>query len=203
MPLLLYGTVAAIGLALGLWQYSANGWTEEGTQLFTRYTARVSFLMFLLVFVARPVFVLWPSPTTVAMVRQRRHFGLAFGLAHGIHLLGIISYLWIIGSVLEASDAVPAFGYLMVGLMAITSNNWSVRTLGRGWKVLHKFGLYVIFAIFFLAYAGRLFGAYDDVPEAAVAMGAKAIYAGLFALAVIALGLRVAAFFKTRLTPRR
>jgi DMSO/TMAO reductase YedYZ heme-binding membrane subunit len=33
-------------------------------------------------------------------------------------------------------------GYVLIAMMAITSNNWSVRALGRNWKRLHTFGIY-------------------------------------------------------------
>ncbi len=46
---------------------------------------------------------------------------------------------------------------LMIALMALTSNDWSVRKLGpRNWKTLHAFGGIVIAVIFFVSYLGRL-----------------------------------------------
>lgn len=46
--------------------------------------------------------------------------------------------------------------YVMLFLMAATSNSWSVRALGHWWKRLHSFGIHWLWFIFTFTYFGRL-----------------------------------------------
>lgn len=197
-PALLYGGILAAGIALGAAPLAEYGWGETGTQLFARYTARFSVLLFLLVFITRPLFDVWPATFTRTLLRRRRHLGLGFALAHGIHLLALLSFLRVQGVGFEPSDIVPGIAYLFIGLMAITSNGTSVRRLGPWWKRLHRTGLYVVFLVFLGAYGGRVFGDYGAAAVSDVPAGSYPAHAAVFALLLAALGLRVLAWPKRR-----
>ena len=154
--LLLYGGVLLIGVLLGLLPWLEHGWNDTAAQLFARYTARFSVLLFLLVFVARPVATLWRNPLTRGLLMRRRHLGLAFALAHAIHFVALVSFLRFQGSGFEAGDAPALAAYGMIVLMAATSSNTAVRRLGRWWKRLHRAGIWYVFLIFLAAYGGRV-----------------------------------------------
>ena len=80
-------------------------------------------------------------------------------------------------------------------MMAITSNSFSVKTLGTGWRVIHKIGLYGIFFGFFYTYLGRIqsHGTYEsDIA------GDLWLYMVLFLLVTCAWLLRLVAFWLKR-----
>ncbi len=77
-------------------------------------------------------------------------------------------------------------------MMAITSNSFSVKTLGTGWRVIHKIGLYGIFVGFFSTYLGRIqsHGTYEsDI------VGDLWLYMVLFMLVIRTWLLRLVAFW--------
>jgi len=130
---------------------------DEGWLRAAQLTARFSFALFMLVFVARPWHQLWPSGATRWAMRRRRALGLAFAAAHFIHLFALTRFR-------VETDQPPNLGqivvgggaYLMLVAMVATSNDAAVRRLGRGnWQRLHRVGLWWIWFVFFQAYLGR------------------------------------------------
>lgn len=123
--------------------------------LAARWTARAALPLFLIAYLASSLLRLWPSPLTRALVQRRRQWGLGFALAHTIHL-GALAYNVLVFAP-RSWETVIAGGmaYGAIYLMALTSNDASVRLLGRWWKRLHQFGIHYIWLIFTLSYAGR------------------------------------------------
>ena len=84
--------------------------------------------------------------------------GLSFAAAHGAHLLFILITLRIFGH--EAPMITVYAGglvYLLIAAMALTSNDASLRWLGRArWKALHTVGGLAILLVFTNSYVGRL-----------------------------------------------
>jgi DMSO/TMAO reductase YedYZ heme-binding membrane subunit len=190
-----YAAVAATGGLLTAWNLGVVG-GHEGLQLLARHTARVSFVTFLVVFCAGPLAVLVRTPATLWAVRNRRHLGLAFALAHFIHLGALVSFFaWTPATPAPIAIAFGGFGYVVVTAMALTSNDRAVRLLGRGWKRLHGFGVWYLWFIFTQSYAMRLAATSGD--EAA-APSDTIVYVVLLALALAALGLRVARALRAR-----
>lgn len=193
IPWPLFVVVAALSLGtvatcLALWGQSTEGWLRAA-----RYTARLSFLIFLAPFLASSLVYWLPSPTTRWMRAKRRYLGLSFALAHFVHLGALITYLQISG---DGRTLITLLGggsaYVMITLMALTSNDWSVRTLGpKIWGWLHWLGVWDIWFIFTFSYFGRVT---KDQPQEP-----RIIYITLFAIAVSALLIRIA----TRLARRR
>ena len=60
------------------------------------------------------------------------------------------------GTWFTSDDAAALVIYSLLVLQVATSNNWSVRALGRSWRMLHWVASYAIFAGFFVTYLGRL-----------------------------------------------
>ena len=151
--------ILALLLGLGaIWVGIVWGSTpQDQAQLAARYTARVAFPLFLLTYLASSLFTLSPNARSEALVRTRRQWGLSFALAHIIHLGALISFYRISGW--EVSGVTLSGGglaYVMLALMAATSNDWSMRRLGRWWKRLHSFGIHWLWFIFTFTYFGRL-----------------------------------------------
>ena len=171
---------AVLALSFGQWSMSAEGWLRAA-----RYTARLSFLIFLAPFLASSLVYWFPSPATRWMRAKRRYLGLSFALAHFIHLGALTGYSILAGQMPGIVTLLGGGGaYVMIALMALTSNDWSVRTLGpKAWGWLHWLGLYDIWFIFAFSYFGRVT---KDAPQEP-----RIIYILLFGLAVAALATRI------------
>ncbi len=180
--------IAAIALGASL---GSNG--LEQARLAARWTARVSFLVFLIVYCAPAMTRLSPSPLTKALLGRRRQWGLAFALVHGIHLVALTHYMRLSGE----GRPVPVWiltgtAYVLVFALAVTSNDASQRRLRRWWKRLHQIGLHFIWLVFLLSYASR-------IPDSA------RMHIGLVftPIAFAALGLRFVARRARQRTPSR
>jgi len=186
IPWNLYVTVAVADLLIIGLPLAILGWTAGALVLAARYTARFSFLWFLMVYVSRPLATLRPMPITRWMLSRQRHLGLTFALAHFVHLGALVEYLRVSGGPANPVTVIfGGFGYAVLALMVATSNDASVRLLGANWKRLQRFGLNYLLFVFVATYLRR-FGMRKP-PEPLY------IYAGLLALAACAVGLRAAA----------
>ncbi len=153
-----------------------------------RVTARVAFVFLLLAYLARPLVVLagygrW-------LVRHRRYLGLAMALAHTVHFGYVVAFFVSSGEPLEWVTIVfGGLAFVLMWLMAATSNSAAARRLGRNWKRLHTFGLHYLWLIFMQSFVGRVF---VDDPDM--------IYLLLSIAGMAALTLRAAAYFVSRRT---
>lgn len=145
--------LATLGLVAGAaaLYLAAAGNTDDNIRLVLRSSARLAFLVLLVIFVARPLRQLLARPATATLLKNRRLFGIAFAGVHTAHL----------GLVFFRSYRVPDFelnflgslpgglAYLLIYLMLITSFDRPAHAIGRrNWKILHKVGLYYVFLIF-------------------------------------------------------
>jgi DMSO/TMAO reductase YedYZ heme-binding membrane subunit len=126
---------------------------EDYLRFMVRETAYVSSTFFLAAYVARPLREITGAPWAAALLRIRRRVGVAAALAHTIHFAFIVALLRFTG---ENPGAVTAafggFGFLVFWLMALTSNDASVRRLGARWKRLHRFGIHYLWLVFLVTY---------------------------------------------------
>jgi len=118
-----------------------------------------------------------------ALRPKRRLLGLTFGSAHLCHMVAILMLHDQRGTWFTADDAAALLIYSLLALQVATSNNWSIRALGRSWRVLHWVASYAIFTGFLVTYLGRF------------QENGGIIFGGLLTLAVCAWLLRIAAFF--------
>ena len=161
------------------------GIDDASISLALRVSGRVAFLVLLVVFAARPLQQLLRAPWTAKLLRNRKLLGVAFAGIHTAHF----------GLILMRDAHVPEFDltvswsgatiYSFMYLMVITSFSGPARAIGqKAWKVLHKLGLFILFAGFSLSQIPRSI----DQLELANAV--------LIVLAVAALLVRIVAFFK-------
>ena len=129
----------------------------EQARLAARWTARSSFFVFLTVYSAPSLARLFPSPLTRAIVRSRRQWGLAFALAHTIHLGALTHYMLLSGEVRPLGVWIlTVTAYVLIYALALTSNDTSQRLLGKWWKRLHRVGIHFIWLTFLASYASRI-----------------------------------------------
>lgn len=140
---------AAITTLVSALYFAVVGTSDETIRVALRSSAHASFIVLLVVFVARPLRQIRQTPFTAALLRNRRLLGIAFAGIHTAHL-GLIllrgrltaEYTF---SVIE--NALGGMIYLLIFLMFATSFDRPARALGpRNWRILHKLGLYAIFA---------------------------------------------------------
>jgi sulfoxide reductase heme-binding subunit YedZ len=147
--------------------------------LWTRYSAHLAFAFLLLAFSASTLKALVTNAQTRGLVRYRRQLGLGFATAHTFHLVALILFLSNLeGYSVDTSVAVAGFGYVVTALLALTSNDYSVRRLGPSkWKQLHTVGISILMLYFFVAFSGRLLTNFAPI---------YAVYVALIATAVVA-----------------
>ena len=149
--------------------------------LWTRYSAHLAFVFLLLAFSASTLKAVVNNAQTRGLVRYRRQLGLGFATAHTFHLVALILFLSNLeGYSVDASVAVAGFGYVVTALLALTSNDYSVRRLGPAkWKQLHAIGISILMLYFFVAFSGRLLTNFAPIYAVYIALIATAVVAKL------------------------
>jgi hypothetical protein len=169
-------TLAFVGM------FSAFGTEEAGLRALVRMTARISFALFLPVYLASPLRRLWQSAATRWVLRNRRYLGVSFAWAHGLHLLAIVMLAVLLGDAFESGLAVLVFGglaYLLMAGMAFTSFDRTARWLGpQRWNRLHRSGLHMLWLVFTILWAGRAMSSHLHLAFALAAVGAAAVRFG-------------------------
>ena len=161
-------------------------------QMAARYTARFSFLVFVVVYGASAWHRLAPSAASRWVMRRRRSLGLAFATAHTVHLSALVQFLREKGEMPDPVTLVVGGGaFLTMFALAGTSNDAAVGWLGGArWRRLHRFGVHYLWFVFAFTYLGR--------------MGRDpAFFAPLLALALGVFGLRLLAWRARRVTAAR
>ena len=176
LPLWLFAfTVSVLAITnVSLWANFGDG--ELAVRAYTTWTARIAFIAFIIGFSASTLVQLWPNRATLWCLNNRRYWGLNFALAHTVHLGALTIY--VILSDTEPSMVTLVFGglaYVFVALMAITSNDWSQRTMGRAWRLLHTTGSYYIWGIFAYTFAGGVFESYVSLTLLLVAVASMGL----------------------------
>ena len=179
---------AAVGLtAISSAAYlSIAGISDESIRVCLRLSARIAFLVILVIFIARPLQQIFTTPATARLLKNRRLLGVAFAGIQTAHL-ALIFYRadQVPDSNINAMDNLPGvITYLVIYLMLITSFDTPARAIGRkAWKALHKIGLYFIFGVFLQTQLPR---SLDDLAQA------NWWFLSIIAIAVV---LRLTAFF--------
>lgn len=153
---ILQAVTLVIGAACGA-VFLGGAPVEEAVRACIRLTAATSAVPLILVFSAAALRRRWPTPVTRWMVRNRRQLGLSVAISHvGFHA-GFIVFLYALGAGGETSLVTViggGFGLACLAAMAATSTDAAQRKLGRYWRRLHLFCLYVAWAIFTFSYLG-------------------------------------------------
>ena len=154
-------TVIALLVVLG-GAFASAGWSEESVRIVVRWTARIAVVLFVMAFSASSLRVFWRSGATSWLLVHRRRLGLAFATAHGVHLAALVALgVWFPDPFLAETTwvtyVVGGLVYAFIFAMAATSNDASVRALGRRrWQLLHTFGSWAVWVIFAQSFGGRV-----------------------------------------------
>jgi len=136
-------------IALGFVNY---GWTISALQAATRFSGRFSLLIFSVLFLAH-------HPDTTHTWLSSKPF-LIFALAHGIHLIELLSYLYISGTPVIPYRLAGGFvAYALIFAMPLFCQK-----VERGTLSIKRFNLitiifqYYVWGVFFLTYLPRVRG---------------------------------------------
>ena len=140
-------SITAVTATTVLLYLDAYGVTDENLRTMLRLTARLAFLVYLLVFIARPLRQLVRTNATRWLLSERRSFGLTMAAIHFVHM-ALIVYRATYSPEFEFELPAQIIGSLIYVLMlgmVITSFEQPARTIGpRNWRRLHKTGLYAL-----------------------------------------------------------
>ncbi len=194
VALIVGATLVNAGLASSLLLLAGSD--SDATELALRTTARVSFVWFMLAFVASPLQQLWPARVSAWLFSRRRALGVIFGLSMSIHV-GFILRLYVLHAparppmVTDADFFIGIPGLVLVALLTITSVEALKQRLGpTAWQRLHTTGIWVVWAIFFLCLV-------DSVGRKTTAHPVLAYHA-FIAVLLLGMGLRVVAARRRR-----
>lgn len=191
-----FSPYAAVWLLTALWvlMYIPQHGASEGALLeLTRLTARTSIFFFLAAFSASALLKLTRSGAARWLVANRRRLGLAFALAHFIHL-AVLSAYFVVSAKKPAAATLIVGGaaYVFIGLMALTSTNAWQRRLGGTWRRLHVAGSWFVWLVFLNSYVGRVIERREPIW----------LFGGITALMLAAAVLRFVVWSRARLSAR-
>ncbi len=174
-----------VASAVVLTTFDKNG-TDEATVVLTlRLTAFSSFLIYLLLFVARPLRQLLDSRLTRALKDNRRYFGIALAGSHTVHLMLIVNYVLGPGVPFQTLF-IGGVAYSFLYLMLITSFDAPAAAIGPvAWRRLHKAELYWIGGTFTFTLGNNFIAKPDSV-----------VHQVVVAIILAAISVRVIAFLK-------
>lgn len=134
--------VAVLGIAF-------YGWALEGLQATTRFSGRLSLAIFSVIFILLPY-----HRTKLTGILSLKFF-LIFTIAHGIHLIELISYIHFSGGkIIPLRVAGGALAYAMIFLMPLIE----AKLAGRKKFILENIYLFYIWLVFFMTYLPRIQG---------------------------------------------
>lgn len=166
--------------------FATAGLADDSIRLLLRLTARVAFVVLLLVFIARPLRELIKTPLTLALLKNRKQIGVTFAGIHTVHMT-LIFYRAQQVPDFEfslASNLPGMVTYVVIYLMLITSFSGPAKAIGpKAWRILHKTGLFLITAVFAQTLLPR---SMDDLAD---------VNWGLVGFLIFALLVRATAFF--------
>jgi len=158
----------SVGMVIAM--ATSNLSTGAGVSAMVQLSVRCSVPLLFLVFSASATQVLFPSPFSRWLLRNRKYLGLAFAAAMAWQALFI---LWLViaytdyyaDEVYVLRDAIEGLiGYVFLLAMAVTSFSRTRKYLNpRQWRLLHLSGIYFLWAYAFSTYWWSLYYYSDPV----------------------------------------
>ncbi len=159
LSLLLLLSLLNIGAAVAVFGFYRV--TEQGMRIMIRSTALIAAVLFCISFSASAIYYFLPGKFSALLLRLRPQIGLGFSVFHSFHLLFL---LWLQQSIhpvftlaKTSSLAAGVVAYFFLWAMMLTSfPEIRSRFSSRNWKLLHTFGGYWIWGVFFSQYSKKI-----------------------------------------------
>ena len=151
-PTIVYATAVATAIILYLIIDGSD--IVESSRTFLRVSGRVGMGLFFISFGASALHRIFKAGWTSYLISNRRYYGISTAIVLWAHFLVILSLSFTASEWFEESAPwyilySGAGTFILVGLMALSSNNFAVKKMGvRAWKTLHLVGGYLALASF-------------------------------------------------------
>tara|TARA_B110000285_G_scaffold230093_1_gene296057 strand:+ start:408 stop:1067 length:660 start_codon:yes stop_codon:yes gene_type:complete len=177
----------------------------ESSRAFLRVSGRAGMALFFISFGASPLHRIFRSSWTSILIKYRRYFGISCAIVLWMHFLVILSLSITAPSWFDENAPwyilySGSLVFLLVGLMALSSNNYWQRKLGiKNWRRLHIVGGYAALAGFISEYVLVLYLQPVLLPGYVfVVKNSLPLVYSLFAVPLLLLALRLRRHKKTR-----
>src|SRR5690349_13387079 len=148
-----------------------HGWTLEGLQATTRYSGRLSLFIFSL------IFLFYGQSGGILKRILSDKFFLVFAIAHGVHLIELLSYVYSSGTQLipyRLAGGMLAYSLIFV-MPFVHERQAQGRITDKRYKQFCLVYLYYVWFIFVMTYVPRVMGTLPNVggsyPEFVVLLG--------------------------------
>jgi DMSO/TMAO reductase YedYZ heme-binding membrane subunit len=151
-PTIVYAT--AVATAIVLYFIIDGSDVVESSRTFLRVSGRVGMGLFFISFGASALHRIFKAGWTGYLISNRRYYGISTAIVLWAHFLVILSLSFTASEWFKESAPwyilySGAGTFILVGLMALTSNNFAVKKMGaQAWKTLHLIGGYLALASF-------------------------------------------------------
>jgi hypothetical protein len=157
-------TTLVVALASLALVAQGGGLSDATARAVVRLTARVALPLFCAAFAASSLRVFWKTRWSAWLLAQRRYVGVSAAAVHGIHMLAVATAAtldpehFFVGEGRTLASTAPALvAVVAFALMAATSSDAAVRTLGRrAWRMLHRVCGYLVLIAFAGGFAPRI-----------------------------------------------
>jgi hypothetical protein len=170
------------------------GWEIEGLQAIARYSGRLSLFIFSI------IFLLHHQPGNLLKRILSEKFFLVFAVAHGVHLVELLSYVYLSGTELipyRVAGGMLAYSFIFV-MPWLDERFRHGKLPERRYNQFSLVYLYYIWFIFVMSYVPRVMG---TLPNAG---GSYSEFVVLLGWVFLMLGIKLSQLFsKSRVTQRR
>jgi DMSO/TMAO reductase YedYZ heme-binding membrane subunit len=180
--------------------------TGEGVSHMISYSVRFAIPFIFMVVAASSVQILFPGPIPMWWLRNRKYIGLCFAVAmawQGLFIFIVSTFLrdYYFEEIYYFRDELEGtIGYLFLAAMVVTSFRFGRKTISsKQWKLVHKGGIYFLWAYPFSVYWWNL----SYYPSVEPFSDPRMIDYIFYWMGFIAFALRIAAWGKTRLQAAR
>jgi hypothetical protein len=152
-------TVVIAEMLIAILATQHYGFTIEGLQATTRFSGRLSLAMFSIIFILLP-----SNRNFLTRIFTEKVF-LLFAVAHGIHLLELLSYVYFSNSVLIPIRLAGGFlAYVFIFALPVLQYFYEAGKLSeKKYLVAENIYLYYVWFIFFMSYLPRVQGKLPNV----------------------------------------
>lgn len=169
------------------------GATLESLQAVTRFSGRASLLIFSLIFLFQN-----HKHLNVKSILSEKYF-LIFAIAHGIHLIQLLSFVYLSGNKLIPIRLAGGFlAYVLIFIMPYAQSMFERNKISlKTFSTLTLIYLYYVWFIFFMSYLPRVRGTLPNVG------GSYSEFVVLLAWVSILMGIKLQSLLMARVSSRK
>ncbi|HRG79518.1 MAG TPA: hypothetical protein PL167_07900 [Cyclobacteriaceae bacterium] len=186
-------SILIIEVGIALLAVINYGATLESLQAVTRFSGRASLLIFSLIFLFQN-----HKHLNVKSILSEKYF-LIFAIAHGIHLIQLLSFVYLSGNPLIPIRLAGGFlAYVLIFMMPYAQSMFERNKLSlKAFSSLTLIYLYYVWFIFFMSYLPRVRGTLTNVG------GSYSEFVVLLAWVSVLLGIKLQSLLMAKVSSRK